>query len=188
MEKAPGVSLETKRHGMSKRERHKFASSFVEIKRFFNIPFGSIGSIYFKEDIPSDLQAALFIASAENSGDSERFCIGPTADYMFWYGKRVGLNIHRGPWNDPMKYLAAIVEKEIEWTRRYGKSMELDFLYNGVFPGEKAPEDYLFSLEKYLALVAYLRPNRNDSFLYNEDIRLRERYVELDSSALSPPA
>ncbi|KAE8397760.1 hypothetical protein BDV37DRAFT_264944 [Aspergillus pseudonomiae] len=83
---------------MTKRERHKLASSFVEIeKRFFNIPFGSIRSIYFQEDIPSDLQAALYIASAENSGDSERFCISPTADYMFWYGKRVGLNIHRGP-------------------------------------------------------------------------------------------
>jgi hypothetical protein len=98
MEKAPGVGLETKWPSMDKRDLHKLASSFVEIeKRFFDIPFGSIGSIYFKKDVPPELQAALHSASAENNRDSEMFCIGPTADYMFWYGKRAGLNLYRGP-------------------------------------------------------------------------------------------
>jgi hypothetical protein len=50
MEKAPGVGLGTKWPSMDKRDLHKLASSFVEIeKRFFDIPFGSIGSIYFKK-------------------------------------------------------------------------------------------------------------------------------------------
>lgn len=95
MEKASGVGLETRWLDMSKRERHKLVSSFVELeKKFFNLPFQSTGSIYFKDDIPPDLQAPLY---HEESTDSKTFCIGPTADYMFWRGRRVSLDIFRGP-------------------------------------------------------------------------------------------
>lgn len=98
MEKASGVGLETKWLSMSKREQHKLASSFVEIeKKFFDLPFRSIGSIYFKKDVPVELQAALYTSSTENCQDSEIFCIGPTADYMFWHGRRAGLDLRRGP-------------------------------------------------------------------------------------------
>jgi hypothetical protein len=98
MEKASGVGLETRWLGMSKRERHRLASSYVEIEKIFlGLPFGSIGSIYFKKDVPPDLQAALYTTNSENNHDSETFCLGPTADYMFWYGKRAGLNLYRGP-------------------------------------------------------------------------------------------
>jgi hypothetical protein len=52
MEKARGVGLQSRWHTLSKCELHKLASTFVEIeKKFFNIPFGSIGSIYFKKDV-----------------------------------------------------------------------------------------------------------------------------------------
>lgn len=98
MEKAQGVGLQTRWFDMTKRERHKLATSFVEIeKKFFDLPFGSIGSIYFKKDVPAELQGALYTNDAENTQDSETFCIGPTADYMFWYGKRAGLSLNRGP-------------------------------------------------------------------------------------------
>lgn len=44
MEKAKGVGLQNKWHGMSKRDRHKLALSFVEIeKKFFSIPFWIYG-------------------------------------------------------------------------------------------------------------------------------------------------
>ncbi|KAL2217191.1 phosphotransferase enzyme family protein [Thermoascus aurantiacus ATCC 26904] len=52
----------------------------------------------FKRDVPVDLQAALYADSHEGNEDSEKFCIGPIADYMFWYGKRAGLDIDRGPY------------------------------------------------------------------------------------------
>ncbi|GAQ07502.1 hypothetical protein ALT_4823 [Aspergillus lentulus] len=191
VEKAPGVGLETKWPSMDKRDLHKLASSFVEIeKRFFDIPFGSIGSIYFKKDVPPELQAALYSASAENNRDSEMFCIGPTADYMFWYGKRAGLNLYRGPWNDPKKYLVSIAEKEIEWTRQYGKPVQLDFPHNGVFPGEKSPEDYLCLLDKYLTLAPYLLPKEPDNplnrpTLRHPDLNPNNIFISPDSGAIS---
>lgn len=63
----------------------------------YNGIFRSIGSIYFKKDVPAELQAVLYIASTEKCEDSEIFCIGPTADYMFWYEGRAGLNLRCGP-------------------------------------------------------------------------------------------
>lgn len=61
MEKAEGIRIEEKWLTMSKRERLKLASSFVEIERkFFDIPFGAIGSIYFTSDVPAHLRAPLY--------------------------------------------------------------------------------------------------------------------------------
>lgn len=39
---------------------------------------------------------------------------------------------------DYKEYLTSIARKEIEWTRRYGKLIELDCPHNGVFPGVKS--------------------------------------------------
>ncbi|GLA63040.1 phosphotransferase enzyme [Aspergillus tubingensis] len=172
MEKAMGVGLHNKWHGMSKRDRHKLASSFVESERkFFNIPFGSIGSLYFKTDIKQDHQAALYAPDVPHNEDSEVFCIGPTADYMFSYGRRAALNIDRGPWNNHKEYLACIARKEAEWIRCFGKPVELDFPYNGVFPGLKYPADYLPLLDKYLALVPFLLPEDTNSRLNKPTLR-----------------
>ncbi|PTU23284.1 hypothetical protein P175DRAFT_0515195 [Aspergillus ochraceoroseus IBT 24754] len=141
MEKAAGVGLKTTWLEMSKHKTHKLASSLVEIeKKFFNLPFRSTGSIYFKDDIPSDLQAPLY---DEAGTDSNTFCIGPTADYMFWRGRRASLDIFRGPWVDPCDYLTSIAQKEIEWLRHYGKLSKLDFPHNGSTPGEVSPDEYI---------------------------------------------
>lgn len=83
--------------GMRKREWLTLASSFVEIERkFIDLPFGACGSVYFK-DVPAEFQAEMYTADVEGDHDSETFCIGPTADYMFWLGRRAGLDICRGP-------------------------------------------------------------------------------------------
>jgi hypothetical protein len=189
MEKASGVCLQSRWHNLSKRELHKLASTFVEIeKKFFNIPFGSIGSIYFKKDVPQNLRADLYAPHVRNEQDSDIFCIGPTADYMFWYGKRANLDIHRGPCefpdntrnsmlfltllgSDHKEYLTCIARKEVEWTRRYGKPIELDFPHNGVFPGVKSPADYISLLDKYLALAPFLLPEDSNHLLNQPTLR-----------------
>ncbi|PGH15814.1 hypothetical protein AJ79_02195 [Helicocarpus griseus UAMH5409] len=159
MEKANGEPIEGKWLAMTKRERYTLASSVVQIeKKLFDIPFSSIGNVYFKRDLPSDLQAPLYSEGRAQDASLEAFCIGPIADYMFSYGKRAGLDIYRGPWKNPKDYLRSIAEKEIEWTRRYGKPVALDFPHNGLIPGEQDPKEYIALLEKYLALVPYLLP------------------------------
>lgn len=101
MEKAKGARIEEKWLSMTKKERCKLASSYVEIeKKLFDIPFSAIGSIYFTSDVPSHLQTPLYSEAHEGQLEddtSKRFCIGPIADYMFWHGKRAKLDIARGP-------------------------------------------------------------------------------------------
>ncbi|EER37827.1 phosphotransferase enzyme family protein [Histoplasma capsulatum H143] len=104
MEKASGIPLETRWFNLSKQERHHLVTSLVDIEaKIFDIPFGHFGSIYYRNDVPSNLQQDLYVEStnpAMSSAD-ERFCIGPTTDYMFWYGKRAELGIDRGPYLTP---------------------------------------------------------------------------------------
>ena len=99
MEIAPGIGLDTKWFTMSKKEQVIVTTGIVDVeKKLFEIPFGSIGSLYFKKDIPSEFQADLYVqGTPDPDGDSSTFCIGPIADYMFWYGKRADMKVDRGP-------------------------------------------------------------------------------------------
>ena len=67
------------------------------------------------------------------------------------------------PGDNPQRYLISIAKKELEWTRRIGKPLELDFPYNSVFPGVKYPETYIDLLDKYLKLVPHLIPKDSTS-------------------------
>jgi aminoglycoside phosphotransferase (APT) family kinase protein len=159
MEKADGVSLKTKWLELTKEEVSKLAHSFVEAElKLAEIPFSATGSLYFKKDIASELQAPLYKEDhVEEEGDSV-FCIGPIADYMFWYGRRARLNLNRGPWTKPAEYLQSVAQKEIEWTKRYGKPMEPDFPFNAMDLGIQAPEEYIKLLERFQALTPHLLP------------------------------
>lgn len=204
MEKAQGVGLQSRWRDLTKSQHHKLATSFVEIeKKFFDIPFASIGSIYFKTDIPLELQGPLY-KDTEPNNDSETFCIGPTADYMFWYGKRANFNLHRGPCklcpllysfhsltnigNDPIEYFRSIAQKEEYWTRRYGKPVELEFPHNGIFPGEKNPEEYLDLLRKFLSMTPHLLPEDpafHKPTLRHPDLNPNNLFISPETGAIS---
>jgi hypothetical protein len=114
MEKASGVSLKTKWLGLTQQEAGKLAYSFVQIEeKLSKLPFSSNGSLYFRKDIAADLQSSLY--KKNHAGEDDQFCIGPIADYMFWYGRRAGLDLNWGPWKSHIDYLSSIAQKEIEW-------------------------------------------------------------------------
>ncbi|KAK2744259.1 Phosphotransferase enzyme [Myotisia sp. PD_48] len=147
MEKASGIPIESKWLTMTKQQRYKLASSYVEIEnKFFNIPFNSIGSIYYRRDIPLEFQAPLFSKDCNEDSLSETFCISHTTDYI------------RLTTNDPKDFLHAIAERELTWTRKYGQPLELDFPLNGPFPGKHDPEQYIALLGIYIDLIPYLLP------------------------------
>lgn len=100
MEFVSDMGLDTKWFGLTKVQQRDLALGIVEIeKNLLSIPFGSIGSLYFKKDIPPEAQTDLYAAGTPDpDGDSDTFCIGPIADYMFWYGQRSQLEgVDHGP-------------------------------------------------------------------------------------------
>ncbi|GLA95884.1 phosphotransferase enzyme [Aspergillus tubingensis] len=126
---------------------HALVTGIVDIeKKLCSIPLGAIGSLYFRSDLPPQLRAPLYaVGTPDEAGDSQTYCIVPTADYMFWYGQRSKLDLDRGPWTDPKDYLRAIAEKEVKWIEKYGKPLENGIPHNIAFPGVKLPQDYLSS-------------------------------------------
>lgn len=157
MEKAPGICLAFKWTDLRDLEIRRLAHSFVELEKVFSqVPFSATGSLYFKKDVPSSLQAPLY--PGEHATETEQFCIGPIADYMFWYGRRAGLKLDRGPWKNQVEYLQSMAQKEIDWTQRYGKHIEPDFPHNALGLGVPRPEYYLKLLECYQSLTPHLLP------------------------------
>ena len=99
MEKARGQPLEDRWFALSPKERVRLVTSYVELERkLFSLTIDAFGSLYYNENLPPHLQADLYAPDTpDESGDARRFCVGPTSDYMFWRGKRVGLELDRGP-------------------------------------------------------------------------------------------
>ncbi|KAJ5502127.1 serine/threonine protein kinase [Penicillium fimorum] len=104
-----------------------FLDDIVAIKkRMFDTPFATIGSLYFKGDIATDLQSKLYTSgTSEETNDTDIYCIGPIADYGFWHGRRPTLDLDRYPWNDPTQYLLATVQKELQWTENFWKAYRM---------------------------------------------------------------
>lgn len=99
MQKAPGQPLENRWFTLTPKERVRLVTSYVELERkLFALPIDAFGSLYYKENLPPHLQADIYAPDTpDESGDAKRFCVGPMADYMFWRGKRAGLELDRGP-------------------------------------------------------------------------------------------
>ena len=99
MEKAAGKPLKDNWFDLTAKEQIRLVTTYVDIERkLFSFPFSSYGSLYYKDSLPQNLQTPLYADGVEDmDGDSNRFCIGPTVDYMFWRGKRAELDMNRGP-------------------------------------------------------------------------------------------
>ncbi|PKY06695.1 hypothetical protein P168DRAFT_295685 [Aspergillus campestris IBT 28561] len=136
-------------------QKHALVTGIVDVeKRLFSIPFGAVGSIYFKKDVETRFQAPLYVpGTVDEDGDGDVYCIGPSADYMFWYGRRGGGRLIGG-----LDYLVATAEKEVKWVEKYSKPLEPDFPHNTVFPGVRQPQEYLELLRKYQSIAPYLLP------------------------------
>ncbi|KAL3460860.1 serine/threonine protein kinase [Aspergillus heterothallicus] len=173
MEYAPGVGADTKWFKNTKYQKKELVTGIIDAeKTLLNIRFGAIGSIYFKTDLSPELRCPLYAhGMVDEAGDSETYCIGPIADYMFWYGRRGQLDIDRGPWKSPTNYLRAIAEKEVKWIEEFGKPTEPGFPHNTVFPGMRSPNEYLRLLKRYSDLVPYLLPKKEGHILNRPTLR-----------------
>lgn len=193
MEKAPGQPLEDRWFTLDPKERVRLVTSYVELERkLFSLPIDAYGSLYYKENLPPHLQADIYAPETpDESGDSKRFCVGPTADYMFWRGKRAGLELDRGPCmyfvcnclfllnpltvydtgRDPHAYPRAVGTNKLELTRCFGKPLENTFPHNSMLEGKIAPEVYTELLDKYLALSSYLLPKSRGHLLNRPTLR-----------------
>ncbi|KAI9672562.1 MAG: Phosphotransferase enzyme [Caeruleum heppii] len=161
MEKAPGVGLDNTWFDLTTKQRYNLLRTYSELEvKLFDIPFGSIGSVYFKEDVPSHLQKDLYLPDTiDEAGDSQRYCMGPIVDTLFWNGRRAEMDLDRGPWQKPAQYLQALGAKEVQWTRLFGKPALPRFPHRTVIDHPVSPAGHLEVLDKYLSAAPHLLPS-----------------------------
>ncbi|EZF30847.1 hypothetical protein H109_04219 [Trichophyton interdigitale MR816] len=158
MEKAAGKPLTDRWFDITPKEMLKLVTSYVDIeKKLFSFPFAAHGSLYYRDTLPQGLRMDLY---AQGDSEDDRFCIGPIADYMFWRGKRANFDLNRGPWRDHCQYLQSIGQRELEWTKKFGKPMMNTFPHNALegIPREVPHDVYIDLLKKYMSLAPYILP------------------------------
>ncbi|GBF59736.1 altered inheritance of mitochondria protein 9 [Trichophyton mentagrophytes] len=135
MEKASGIPLETRWFDLSKHGRHYLVTSLVDIeKKLFDIPFGNFGSIYYKSDLPLDLQLDLYMSDTDP--------VMVSKDERFW--------------KTPKDYLTSIGKREYEWTKRYGRSRPMKFPHVVHFEAVNSPNEHIKHLNQYMEVASYL--------------------------------
>lgn len=96
MELVQGTSLGDIWFDLSEKARIAVVTELVELEsRLFALLFPASGSIYSTKDLPATT-SKIDIPAASAAGDS-RFCIGPDIRLGLWYGRRLDIQIDRGP-------------------------------------------------------------------------------------------
>ena len=97
MEKAQGTPLQKTWYSMTVGERLPMVEKVVLLERkLFEISLPACGAIYFKDSLPAGTPTVAISERADAKG-SNRFCIGPSTEHLWWYSKRDKLGTDMGP-------------------------------------------------------------------------------------------
>ncbi|KAI9455496.1 kinase-like domain-containing protein [Boletus coccyginus] len=157
MEHVQGVEL-YKRMDKFKREATHFVDQLIDVEcKFTRYRFSQIGSLYYKEDVPPELQQRPLYAEGVEGGGSDRFRIGPLVDWDIWRGERSRLDADHGPWPDTLSYIKAIVDIEKQWLSRFAVPRKRCDPFRR--PGsENVPDAHIRLLNNFLEVIPNILP------------------------------
>ena len=97
MEKAPGRELLQTWFTMDISQRLSLIENVVNLEKIlFEIPFPASGSLYLRDTLDPSIRVTTFALNPAMR-TADEFCIGPSTEELWWYLKRDGLNVNRGP-------------------------------------------------------------------------------------------
>ncbi|KAI9726659.1 MAG: hypothetical protein M1834_008972 [Cirrosporium novae-zelandiae] len=160
MERVPGRPLAYIWYTMGFKERMAVIEKIVDAERLlFGIRFPANGSLFFKDSLDPSIKS---VGMSENSSfkNTNRFCIGPSTEYLWWYQRRDELVANRGPWKGSEELLKAVGEREILWLRRFGeKRYPHELFYRELYGRQKVdPQMQIHHLLDYLKVAPHLVP------------------------------
>ena len=78
---------------MPGKDRRTVITKLVELEsRLFALRFPASGSLYYTKDLQPEIDKVIFPTMSDGY-----FCIGPDTRRALWYGKRLDLQVDRGP-------------------------------------------------------------------------------------------
>jgi serine/threonine protein kinase len=184
MELVSGTNLGDIWHDLPEKARIRVVKNIVEMEsRLFSLSFPASGSLFYTKDLPAGLNR-IDVPIADYARDA-RFCVGPDTRLGLWYGRRLDLQIDRGPRTyqptysqllhlfttltvhptdtDPVAALQAGAKKEIAYLTRFGQPLHpFRRLRREIYNYQKQlPSEHLDNLEKYLRVAPFLIPDGN---------------------------
>jgi hypothetical protein len=96
MELVSGINLGDVWHDLSEKARIRVVKNIVEMEsRLFSLSFPASGSLFYTKDLPAEFNR-IDVPIADAVPDA-RFCVGPDIRLGLWYGRRLDLQVDRGP-------------------------------------------------------------------------------------------
>ncbi|KAF2146165.1 uncharacterized protein K452DRAFT_305137 [Aplosporella prunicola CBS 121167] len=115
MKKIPGIRLESlwETNRFTKEHLEELAKQIAYMeKRLLNMTFCNIGAIYYKGDI-SPAKPFVYTNPEGEEVNNPKFVIGPVTSRSWLLNGRCTLECDRGPWDSPIDFLKAIVNREL---------------------------------------------------------------------------
>jgi hypothetical protein len=96
MELVRGTNLGDVWFDLPEKARITVVKNIVKLEsRLFSLPFPASGSLYYTKDLPAG--SSKIDVPIVDSARTTRFCIGPDTRLGLWHGKRLNIQINRGP-------------------------------------------------------------------------------------------
>jgi hypothetical protein len=96
MELIRGMNLGDMWDDMPGKDRNTVITKLVELEsRLFALRFPASGSLYYTKDLQAEIDRVIIPTRYPES--KSQFCIGPDTAIELWYGKRLDLQVDRGP-------------------------------------------------------------------------------------------
>lgn len=110
LEKVAGKELGKAWLELTPKQRLHIVEQVVEAEALlFSIDIPANGSIYYKRDLPSEIESV----DIPGKGSLDGFCIGPNVEFRWWYKERERLSIDRKP-RKSFESLSSIGTKKLE--------------------------------------------------------------------------
>lgn len=98
MELVQGTSLGDVWFDLSEQEQRVVITNLVQLEsKLFALDFPASGSLYYCDDVPDEYPRIPIEHDAASANGEKHFCIGPDTSFRLWFGKRLKLQVERGP-------------------------------------------------------------------------------------------
>ncbi|KAK5999991.1 hypothetical protein QM012_005079 [Aureobasidium pullulans] len=94
--------------------------------------------------------------------DESEFSIGPSSEYLWWYGRRDEIAVNRGPWLKSEQAMKSVGHRELAWLEKFGiPRYPREPLYRAFYNYQEVdPQVQMQVLRDYLNIVPLLIPEQ----------------------------
>ncbi|KAE8152193.1 kinase-like domain-containing protein [Aspergillus avenaceus] len=188
-EKATGQPLGKLWDTLSISGRLAIVDQIVALERkLASISFPKHGCLYYESDLNSrsanyerldTLGGTTSISSLCRKGKLTNLAIGPSTNPRLWEGKRVSMDLERGPWNNIIDYATAIGKNEINWATSY---VQPRINPHRSLEHPETPDEYISLVTRYIEIVPYMVSNsistKQNNTISHPDLHLDNIFVD----------